>query len=185
MKIYVIRHGLTELNKQKKVNGQMDEPLAPEGIKQAQATASLIPKTVKYIYTSPLIRAKQTAEILNSKLKLSIFIEDDLSEIHMGSLAGKAWEEMENGLSLKKQHRTAKFNYLKYGGESTQQVKNRLIKFFKSIKGKYKDNEVLIITHGGIIRFLHILNHKPLSTNIDVEHISPYSLDLDKILQRN
>lgn len=86
MKIYVVRHGLTELNKQKRVNGEIDEPLAPEGLEQARAAISLMPKSIKHIYTSPMIRAKQTAQTLNSKLNLVLIEHQNLTEIKMGSL---------------------------------------------------------------------------------------------------
>ena len=183
MKVYVIRHGLTELNKQKKVNGEVDEPLAREGIEQAKAVIPLLPKTIKHVYSSPMLRAKQTAEILNSKLNISISYPDELTEIRMGSLAGKSWEEMENGLELKEKHRAVKFDYQPYGGESVKEVKKRVIAFLKEINGKYADHEALIVTHGGIIRLLHFLEYnQPLLVD-KIEHISPHTFDLDKILK--
>lgn len=183
MKVYVIRHGLTELNKQKKINGQIDEPLTTEGIKQAKAAIKFIPQTIKQVYTSPLQRARQTAEIINSKLNLPISISAELTEIHMGSLAGKAWEEIAEGLELKKKHRAGLFDYRLNGGESVKQVKNRLLKFLKRIKDNHKDREVLFITHGGIIRLLHILEHKEPLTVERVEHVSLHLFDLNKILK--
>lgn len=68
MKIYIIRHGLTELNKKKKVNGE----------------------------------------------KVSVSEGAGLTEIRMGSLAGKSWEEMEDGLDLKQKHRSVQFDYRQY-----------------------------------------------------------------------
>lgn len=181
MKIYVMRHGMTKLNKQKKVNGQIDEPLSPEGIEQAKAAISLIPESIKYIYSSPLRRAQQTAEIINSKLNRPIYLAAAFSEIHMGTLAGKSWEEMESGLELKKKHRSVQFDYTPHGGESVKKVKKRVIEFLKEIKTKHADNEVLIVTHGGIIRLLYLLEHgKPLID--EIEHISPLTFDLNKIL---
>ena len=156
MLIYVIRHGQTELNKKKIVNAEVDEPLAPEGTEQAKALVSTIPKSVTHIYSSPLIRARQTAEILNLK-KRPLSFHEELTEIRMGTLAGKSWENMENGLELKKKHRTVKFNYRPYGGDSLRDVKKRLIHFLKMINEKHKDDEVLLVTHGGIIRVLHFL----------------------------
>lgn len=182
MKIYVIRHGLTELNKKKKVNGEIDEPLAPEGIKQAQAAISLMPKTIRYIYTSPLQRTKQTAEIINSTFNHPIAIQNELTEIHMGSIVGKSWEEMENGMELKHKHRSIQFNYHPQGGESAQDVKDRLLSFLKSIKNKHKNYEVLIVTHGGIIRVLHMLEHNEQIIE-DIKHIFLHTFDLNKILK--
>lgn len=184
MKIYVIRHGLTELNKKKIVNGQIDEPLAPEGIKQAKAAISLIPESIKYIYVSPLKRARQTAEIINSKLKRPISLHIGLTEIHMGSLAGKSWDQMGSGAELKKKHRAIEFDYRAKGGESVSDVKKRVISFLKKINGQHLDYEVLIVTHGGIIRLLHLLEHGSQLLD-EIEHISPHTFDLDKILRQN
>lgn len=181
MKIYVIRHGLTELNKKKKVNGQIDEPLAPEGIEQAKAVISLMPESVKHIYSSSLQRARQTAEIINSKLNRPLSLQNELTEIHMGSLAGKAWTNMKAGLELKKKHRAIEFNYRSQGGESAKEVKKRVLAFLKQINNKYDDYEVLIVTHGGIIRLLHLLEHKTQLLD-EIEHITLHTFDLDKIL---
>ncbi|VVA43745.1 conserved hypothetical protein [Candidatus Roizmanbacteria bacterium] len=184
MKIYVIRHGRTELNKEKKVNGEIDEPLIKEGVEQAKTIVAFIPKSVKYIYTSPLLRARQTAEIINLKLNLPIDIKDELTEVHMGSLAGKSWEEMESGLELKKKHRTVQFDYRAYGGESAKNVKKRIIAFFKSIQRKHGDNEILVITHGGVIRLIHLLEYGE-SVYETEKHVSLLTFDLDKILKNS
>lgn len=182
MKVYVIRHGLTELNKKKKVNGEIDEPLAPEGIQQAKAAIPFLPKSIKHIYTSPLQRAKQTAEIISSELNLRISSPDELTEIHMGSLAGNSWEEMAEGLELKKKHRTVQFDYRPYGGESVKEVKKRVTKFLKKVKRKHRDNEILIITHGGIIRLLYLLEQHKVVDETE-KHVSLLTFDLDKILK--
>lgn len=182
MKIYVIRHGLTELNKQGKVNGQIDEPLTPEGIEQAKAAIVLMPESIKHIYTSPLLRARQTAEIINSRLKLPIYQHEGIKEIHMGSLAGKAWTEMEGGLQLKKKHRSVQFDYSPHGGESAAETKKRVRTLLEQIHVKHGHHEVLLVTHGGIIRTLHLLEHGQPLVN-EIEHISLLTFDLDKILR--
>lgn len=184
MKIYLIRHGLTPLNKAKKVNGEVDEPLAPEGIEQAKAIIPEIPKSVTRIYSSPLLRARQTAEIISSALNIPVTIADELTEVHMGSLAGKSWEEMEDGLELKKKHRTVQFDYRPYGGESLEDIKKRLIAFFKKINDKYADHEALIVTHGGMIRLINLLEQGE-SVYETEKHVSLLTFDLDKILNNN
>lgn len=182
MKIYVLRHGTTPLNKQKKVNGQVDEPLAPEGIEETKAAISLIPSPVTQIYTSSLLRAKQTAEILSKELHLPVSVHDELAEIHMGSLAGKSWEEMEDGLHLKKKHRTVQFDYRSFGGESVEDVKKRLIPFLKKIQNNHQDHEALIITHGGMIRLINLLANGKAIYETE-KHVAPFIVDLDKLLK--
>lgn len=102
----------------------------------------------------------------------------------MGSLAGKSWEEMESGLDLKKKHRSAKFDYRSYGGESAKEVRKRVLAFLKKINGKHQDFEVLIITHGGIIRFFYLLDHGEIPYETE-KHISPLIFDLDRILKNS
>ncbi|MBI2597460.1 histidine phosphatase family protein [Candidatus Daviesbacteria bacterium] len=184
MEIYVIRHGLTELNKKKVLNGQIDEPLAKEGIKQAEKALALIPETIQYIYSSPMMRAKQTAEIIASKLKRPVYLKKQLTEIHMGSIAGKSWDSFEGGLDLKKKHRSIQFDYRPLGGESVEQVKKRLILFLKQINNKYKDLEILLVTHGGIIRLLYLLEQNRVVDETE-KHVSLLTFDLNKILKNS
>lgn len=180
MKIYVARHGATPLNKMNKVNGQIDEPLAPEGIEQAEAVIKLVPESVKHIYSSSLIRAKQTADIIAATLHLPVSVHHELSEIHMGSLAGYSWEEMKSGSELKKKHRTVQFDYRPFGGESVEDVKKRLIPFLKKINGKHGDFEALIITHGGMIRLMTMLAKGEAAEQTE-KHLSFLTFDLDNI----
>ena len=177
MKIFVIRHGLTELNKRKIVNGQIDEPLAPEGIEQAHAAIALIPQSVQHIYHSPLLRAKHTAQIVNSTRQLPIAAQDEITEIHMGSLVGKSWEEMGTEKDFKILHRSVQFDYRAYGGESAEDVKKRVATFLQKINAKHRDHEVLLVTHGGIIRVLHMLE-SGMTTADEIENAALLTFDL-------
>lgn len=182
MKVYVIRHGLTPLNKKRILNAQIDESLAPEGIKQAQDSIPLVPKSVKYIYSSSLKRAKQTAEIINSKLNLPLSAADELREIHMGSYAGRSWSDPDLGPELKKKHRSIQFDYTKQGGESAEDFKKRVTSFLRKVNSKHKDGEVLIVTHGGILRLVHLLEHNKELLD-EIENASIHIVDLRKILK--
>jgi broad specificity phosphatase PhoE len=148
------------MNKRGIVNAEVDEPLVAEGIKQAEEAAHLIPKSVRYIYTSPLQRAVQTAEVFASVCSLPVIKSAHLTEVRMGSLAGHSWEQMPSGAELKKLHRSVRFNYQSYGGESLKEVTKRLKEFMDTVNKKYADGEVLIVTHGGIIRVLNFLESR-------------------------
>jgi broad specificity phosphatase PhoE len=181
MKVYVMRHGETPLNKLKKVNAEIDETLSPEGIKQVEAAVSAIPKGIKHIYSSSLKRAKQTAEIIGTALQIPVSFHHELFEIRMGSLAGKSWEEMDNGLELKKRHRSIQFDYKALGGESAHDVKKRLTVFLQGIRGLHKDNEVLLVTHGGLIRVIQYLEYGE-TVYETVGNVSLSEFNLNKIL---
>ena len=65
MKIYIMRHGETKWNKRSKLQGQVDIPLAPKGIEQAQMTAEGMKEIpFDHIFSSPLKRAYKTAQIV-------------------------------------------------------------------------------------------------------------------------
>lgn len=179
MKIYVLRHGKTELNKQGILNGQIDEALAPEGIEQMKTIQ--IPSTVTHIYTSPMLRARQTAELVNDKLQVKLSIIDNLKEVNMGTLVGKAWRDIENGEELKVKHRSIQYDYHNIGGESAEDVKARIKAFLQELKKQHQNYEALIVTHGGIIRVMHLLDRGEALID-EVKNISLHVFDLDNIL---
>ena len=74
MKIFAIRHGQTELNVKGLINGTIPDTLTEAGMEQAREAALNLPASIKRIYSSPLTRARQTAEILNANLEFANFI---------------------------------------------------------------------------------------------------------------
>lgn len=177
MKIYAIRHGLTELNKKGIFNGHIDEELSPEGIEQAKIAIPLIPKEIKKIYSSSQKRAKQTAEIINSELKVPISFHDELGELSMGTLDGQDFTE-----ERKIKHKSLQYDWSPYGGESVEDVKKRILKILNEIRLATikNDGEVLVVTSGGIIRLLHFLETGTLLDSIG--NMSVLTFDLDKII---
>mgnify|MGYP001442077172 FL=1 len=90
MLIYLLRHGLTEYNAEKRYQGQRDIPLSAAG-RAVLCRADIFPKTV---YITPLCRTRQTAEVLFPGAKL---IEiDGLKEMCFGSFEGRNYIEMEH-----------------------------------------------------------------------------------------
>ena len=90
MLIYLLRHGLTEYNAQKRYQGQRDIPLSAEGLHQLRR-ADIDPKVV---YITPLQRTAQTARVLFPDAKLVVV--KDLQEMCFGSFEGKNYVEMEH-----------------------------------------------------------------------------------------
>lgn len=89
MLIYIVRHGLTEWNKLKKLQGAADVPLAKEGILLAEKTGEAL-KDVKFdiCFTSPLSRARQTAECVLGNRNVPIISDKRIQEINFGDLEG-------------------------------------------------------------------------------------------------
>ena len=90
MLIYLLRHGLTEYNAQKRYQGQRDIPLSAEGLSQLRR-ADIDPKVV---YITPLQRTAQTARVLFPEAELVAV--KDLQEMCFGSFEGKNYVEMEH-----------------------------------------------------------------------------------------
>lgn len=178
MKIYVVRHGQTELNKKGIFNGQIDESLSSEGIEQAKKAKSSLPSNIKHIYSSSLKRTRETAEILNSELHIPISFHDELREVNAGSINGQPFEG-----ELEIKHKSLQYDWRPHGGESVEDVKNRLLKILNEIRLNKKDGEILIVAHGGIIRLLHFLEDGTLLNTIGNASIQTF--DLDKILNES
>lgn len=161
MKIYFVRHGESENNKKGGVTGQLDSPLTEEGRMQAQKTILEIPTDISAIYSSDLMRCKQTAEILNTKLNLPILYDVRLRERSFGSLSGKKFGEMDATGVMRQKDQNQVYDYRPFGGEYVDDVKKRLFACIDDIRREKKGKKILVVTHGGIIRLLHnVLNNK-------------------------
>lgn len=177
MKIYVIRHGLTELNKKGIINGQIEDVLAPEGEIQAQKASALLADTIKRIYVSSLDRTRKTAAFLNQSLNLPITFHDELMEINFGVLEGTPFLE-----EYKLRHKMQDYDW-RPSGESIEDVKKRVLKILRKVKAENQDGEALIVAHGGIVRLMQLLETGEVMEEIG--NASIYAFDLDKILDRS
>ncbi len=176
MELIFIRHGETEFNKHHQVMGQkIDADLDGEGLAQAKAVLAKLPEKVEYIFSSPLKRAAQTAQIVSEQYKVPVNYSDLLKERDFGSLSGKTWEQIdqETGAPLSKSDKNLKYDYQPYGGESVEQVKGRLQAFLAQLKNGPPVENVVVVTHYGIIMLMNELfprmDHEQLN-NSSVHH---------------
>ncbi|MBI4033772.1 histidine phosphatase family protein [Candidatus Saccharibacteria bacterium] len=159
MEVILVRHGLTKNNKLGITNGRIDEPLAEEGKIQAQELAQrLKDKPIDVIYSSPLKRATLTALPIAEKLGKTINIDRRLIEVDFGSFEGKPHREVKEVLGDEMRGLFNKYEYdlTPYDGESSAQVEERVKAFYGDLKQQPYEM-VLVVTHGGILRWLHYL----------------------------
>jgi len=173
------RHGQTDSNAAKRIMGQrIDEPLNATGRQQAEDLAVSIQKLpFDIIFSSPLKRAEETARIIALGRNIPVVLRDELKERDFGSISGKSWEEadalsMDRSGGLKSVDTHLEYDYRPYGGESAEDVKKRLSDFVAEIKTTYSDKRVLVVAHGGIIRFSHLLFR-----DRQVDHIKNASIE--------
>lgn len=148
MKIFVIRHRQTEWNVLKKMQGFADIPLNERGLEQAnESKINLIDKTYDIVFCSPLIRAKQTATIVNEDKNIDIIYDKRLRERNYGEFEGT------NKSSFNYNDFWAYNKNIKYAkAENVQDFFKRIYNFLDELKLKYQDKNVLIICHAGVLK---------------------------------
>ncbi len=161
MKIFVIRHGETDSNQNGFVMGnRVDESLNETGIKQAETIVTdLVGEKFDVIFSSTLKRALETAQIINKQLNLQVVVDKRIVERDFGSLTGKSWNQIEKEFrsTAHTEDRAQKYDYTSFGGETAEDVKQRLLSFLDLVKKEYGSKKVLIIAHGGIMKMLQHL----------------------------
>jgi broad specificity phosphatase PhoE len=161
--LHFFRHGQVAENRLHCLCGSsIDPPLTPTGIHQAMTcseTIDKIPHRISAIYCSPLLRARQTAEIATSFLFGMPLITEDtrLIERDFGKIDGK--------LSLIKLAKVWSYNYSystsNYGEETLLQMELRVKSFLTMVHDRHPDQHVVIFSHGGIGTAIYALLNEP------------------------
>lgn len=161
MKLYIVRHGETDWNKDRLLQGDVDIPLNETGRKQALEVRELLKnKTIDLCVSSPLSRTYETAEIIVDN-KCKIITDTRLIEREFGQLEGK-------DISCYDSHSywNYQLNMSNQGVESIQTLFKRVSDFYQDLKNQYSNQTVLIVTHGAVVRVLHfIINDYNENTN--------------------
>jgi len=146
MEICIIRHGETDWNKEKRLQGRENIPLNEEGINQIKNTIEYLKKNKwDIIITSPLSRARQSAEIIAEDIGLTEIIEEEnFTERDYGEASGLTEEER------KKVFPNGIFN----GVENIEELQQRMISSIKKYIKMYYGKNMIIISHGAAINSL-------------------------------
>jgi len=158
MKIVLCRHGETDFNVQKRLQGtRINHPINERGKKQAELIAEKL-KGLKFnhVFASPLERCKETAEIIAKNHDNKIEFRKELEEVDLGIFSGMNAIEIEEKYPGKWHERVdSKYGFAHYDGESYESVGGtRITDFLKEIKEKYSSGTILIVTHMGIARLI-------------------------------
>ncbi len=149
---FLARHGETQWNKLKKLQGQLDSPLTDMGQQQAKDLGQgLRSKNIKAIVSSPLLRAVNTAKICQQILTCPLTIQAKLKERHFGSWQGKLQADVKTA----ENYQAIFFQALHHSppnGESGQQCAQRFQQTLIELAQQHVNNNVLIISHGDILR---------------------------------
>ena len=149
MKIYLMRHGETDANRNKVLQGQLDIPLNEKGRQQARDAAKELQGIVfDKIYSSPLIRAVETGELASGVDRENFIMDRRIREIGVGEAEGKPFASLGAGFSdffgAPEQYKPCN------GAESFSELVERVGEFLAEIKTDKEEN-VLILSHGAAI----------------------------------
>ena len=166
MKIYYIRHGQTDWNLMRKMQGgQTDNPLNKTGINQAKETKEKL-KDINFdvVICSPMTRARQTAKIITDGKNTPIIVDERLRERKLGQAEGNPVTP-----EFEKKIWDYNLNMNLEGGEDLHEFNERIQEFIKDLKERYSEYEsVLIVAHGGIAKILKAyLYGMPESNQLD------------------
>ncbi|MCP4672281.1 MAG: histidine phosphatase family protein [Desulfobacula sp.] len=148
-RIFLVRHGQTEWNLQKRFQGHKNSPLTIKGKKQAlEAKKSLSQYQIHRAYVSPLKRAKDTIDIILDGSSIEVIEKKSLKEINLGSWEGQTIEEMERSHPDEYiQFWNRQDEFFLPGAETYKQLQNRVITELKNIFKKEHNKNILVVSH--------------------------------------
>jgi len=164
--IYIIRHAESAGNSEGKLCGHINVDISEEGAKQLEYLAERF-KNIKIdkIFTSPLLRAKKTAEAVNKHHGLEITEDDGLIELYCGILDGMKWTQIKSDYP---EHyriwREEPYNFAPPEGESQQHLCDRFCDAVLRLGRENDGKAIALSTHGGALRtFICRLGGQPLT----------------------
>lgn len=180
MKIYFTRHGLTEYNKERRIQGLLDSPLTLEGKEKAKELgARLKDEGIEIIYSSDQKRAMDSAKIINEALKLDIIPDRRLREVSMLSHEGMTWSESVATDPDREDLIMQRPDLFNEGGiyPYRDALEDAIAFIFELIKTNYE--KVLVMTHGSKLRVITtVLEGLDLKDTNKVELIKGLSLKI-------
>ena len=160
--IYFVRHGETDYNVLGIAQGQLDIPLNENGLIQAEKlSVDLKDYHFDVIYSSPLIRAKKTAEIINQYHGVEIIYDDRLKEFYAGKRQGTKSNEWTSEMNEDFMN-----NPEKYGAESNDSFYQRCVDAYKDLP---TNKDILVVAHAGVYKNIkRYKEKKPFNAKFDI-----------------
>jgi len=154
-KVYLVRHGETEWNSARRIQGRTDIGLSAWGQAQAQRLNQRFREThLDRVYSSPLLRARQTAEEIVAGRPLTVSFDGALAERSLGEWEGLLFNEIEARFPEERKEWLANPWFAPTGGESLIEVRDRAWGVWQRAVGGPPDSAVLLVTHAYVAQML-------------------------------
>jgi alpha-ribazole phosphatase len=154
--LWLIRHGETDWNVNKRIQGKSDEPLNARGIEQASCLATRL-AAMKFdtIYASDLRRVQQTAQHALNRDVQRVQSDARLQEFGFGKWEGLSWDDIKSNHTDDYKLWNTNRNETPHGGEKLSEVVTRLDSFLQEVRERHVNREqILIFAHGGTIALI-------------------------------
>ena len=166
VRLVLVRHGETDWNMVRRIQGQLDEPLNAVGVQQAQAAAArFAPGMVDAIHCSDLLRASQTAAEIGAVTGVPVVPEAFWRERHFGRFQGWVYADIQRDDPETYRRIEARDPDLDLqGGESLMQVRARIEAALAELVQRYRGQRVVVVSHGGVLDAIYrLVTGKPVS----------------------
>jgi broad specificity phosphatase PhoE len=151
--IHLVRHGETDWNVERRLQGWTDIPLNATGVRQARATAlALADRDIGAVISSDLSRARETAELIAAELGIEVVTDPALRERNYGVAEGQRNSELDLQFDGRLDERWADPDFTFEGGETRRDVYLRLGAFLTELLTSLPPNEIVLVSHGGALR---------------------------------
>ncbi len=170
--IIFLRHGQARNNTERILAGRTDGvPLTDTGVRQSEHTAELLEHMgISAIYSSPIQRARHTAEIVGEHNSVDVAVDDRLIELDMGKFTGMAYDEILNSHgNVFMKFYNGELEIAHNGVETFSQVRSRVLEIVDHVLESHPDENVLLVTHMDPIKAM-------LSTVVDLSPTNLFEL---------
>lgn len=175
MEVLFVRHGKTDWNHQKKMQGNVDIPLSEDGIVHAKKMAEKLKNTkIDVAFCSPLGRAKQTMEMINSvrEDKIPVLFDEALTERNYALYEGRNKKTFHYDLVWDYSNPLNVENFFHFAWPIIYFIFGKLLR-------AYKDKTVLIVSHGGVSKVFEMLLTK---NSLSPEEMADYLPDNSEVI---
>ncbi|EQA46130.1 histidine phosphatase superfamily (branch 1) [Leptospira broomii serovar Hurstbridge str. 5399] len=184
LSLYIFRHAETDWNAEGRLQGQLNTPISVTGQNQIKSISDkLKDREIDILYSSDLLRARQTVSPLASELMIPLFFDSRLREVNLGEAQGMLISEIDakfgedtwtNWKSLEAKWEAVNFP----NGERKKDVDLRILSFLRNLFNTQNRNRIAICTHGyWIYRMFHLLESRSVENILNCEI---YEILIDK-----
>lgn len=152
-KLFLVRHGRSTWNAERRIQGKADPPLDEVGRQQARRLAGRLRGDPPIaLYASPLQRARDTAEIVAGVLNVPVKIDPRLKEHDVGDISGLTWEQVQKRYpELSRRYERSSEEVSFPGAEDDTSFRERVTAALDEILVQHEEEPICVVTHGGVL----------------------------------